>query len=361
MKQSFTGIFFLLTSLVLAQTEVDTLKIYKIVEEMPMVSNCALLDTTYQIKQQCSQEVLLNFIYRNVHYPDSARLLGVEGTVVINFVINPDSTLSDAKIVKDIGGGCGEAALYVVNAINYLGLKWAPGKMAGVPVKVAMNIPVKFKLKEIPPYELIDGDTVYTQFEKPLSFKGGDEALAKFLANTLTYPASGNDSCSVGTIEVRALVQTDGVARVLEMNDFSNLGMDYQFEAINATTSTIGQWEIAEYQGRKVPAAYLLRLDFKPTDKKCAAKISDFENATQMALEGSTLFNEGEKEAGLAKLNEAIALFPNNAEFLYARGQVHIEMKNFSQACEDLTKVKAILLATWVDHLLPVICGQIEK
>ncbi len=361
MKPFFIGIFMLLASMGLAQTEVDTSIIYKIVEEMPLVSNCARWDTTYEMQRQCSQEVLLKFIYQNVRYPDSARLQGIEGTVVINFVVNPDSTLSDAKIIRDIGGGCGAAALYVVNAINYLGLKWAPGKKAGVPVKVAMNIPVKFKIKEIPPYELVEGDTVYTQFEKPLSFKGGNEALAQFLANTLKYPVTGNDSCLVGTIEVKALIQTNGVTRVLEINDFNNLGMDYQFEAINATTSTIGQWEAAEYQGRKVPAAYLLRMDFKPTAEKCAAKVSDFEKAAQIALEGSTLFNEGKQEAGLIKLNEAIALFPNNAEFLYARGQAHIEMQNFEQACQDLTKVKEILLVTWVDHLLPIICGSAEK
>ena len=56
-------------------------------------------------------------------------------------------------------------------------------------------------------------------------------------------------------------------------------------------------------------------------------------------------------------MDEAIALFPNNAEYLYARGQAHIELKNMEQACEDLTKVKEILLVSWVDNLLPIICN----
>ena len=162
MKTFYTSLLLFFTAFAFGQTEtVDTSKVYPVAEYMPMVSNCAAWDTTYQVQRQCSQEVLLKFIYANVQYPDSARLQGVEGTVVINFVVNPDSTISDAKILRDIGGGCGTAALTVINALNPLGLKWAPGKQKGIPVKVGMNIPVKFKIKEVPPYDVVDGDTIY--------------------------------------------------------------------------------------------------------------------------------------------------------------------------------------------------------
>lgn len=361
MKTFFTNLFLFFTVFAIGQSEiVDTSKVYSVAEYMPMVSNCAAWDTTYQMQRQCSQEVLLKFIYANVQYPDSARLQGIEGMVVIGFTVNPDSTISDATIVKDIGGGCGDAALAVVNALNPLGLRWAPGKQKGIPVKVTMNIPIKFKIKEIPPYDVIEGDTIYNTFDKVLAFSGGVTAMADFLNKNLTYPAGGNDSCAIGTVEVKALVQADGVVRIMEMNDFSNLGMDYQFEAISATTASIGQWDIAEYKGRKVPAAHMIRMDFRPTAAACKATISKFEKAQKIAVEGSQLYNEGQQEAGITKLSEAIDLFPNNAEFLYARGNAYLDMQNYIGACEDLTKVKEILLTTWVDNLLPVICKQAE-
>ena len=362
MKTFFTSLLLFFAVFAFGQTEeVDTSKVYPVAERMPMVSNCAAWDTTYQVQTQCSQEVLLKFIYANVQYPDSARLQGVEGTVVINFVVNTDSTISDAKILRDIGGGCGASALAVINALNPLGLKWAPGKQKGVPVKVGMNIPVKFKLKEIPPYDLVDGDTIYNTFDKALAFTGGEAAMADFLNKNLKYPAAGNDSCFIGTVEVKALVETDGIVRILEINDFSNLGMDYQFEAISATTASIGKWDIAEYKGRKVPAAHLIRMDFKPTAATCKATVSRFEKAQQLAMEGSQLYSAGQQETGIAKLSEAIAQFPNNAEFLFARGNAYLEMQNYPGACEDLTKVKETLLVTWVDNLLPVICKQADK
>ena len=192
MKSFFTVVFLLMITMAFGQNEtIDTSKIYPVAEYMPMVANCAAWDTTYQMQRQCSQDVLLKFIYANVQYPDSARLQGIEGTVVISFVVNPDSLISDAKIMRDIGGGCGEAALYVINALNPLGLKWAPGKQKGVPVKVRMNVPVKFKIKEIPPYDLVEGDTVYNTFDKPLAFTGGGEAMTEFLTANLKYPEGG--------------------------------------------------------------------------------------------------------------------------------------------------------------------------
>lgn len=362
MKPFLTSLLLFFTVFAFGQREtVDTSKVYPVAEYMPMVSNCAAWDTTYQVQRQCSQEVLLKFIYANVQYPDSARMQGIEGTVVVNFVVNPDSTISNAKILRDIGGGCGAATLTVINALNPLGLKWAPGKQQGIPVKVGMNIPVKFKIKEVPPYDVINGDTIYNTFDKALSFTGGETAMADFLSKNLKYPVAGNDSCSIGTVEIKALVEANGIVRILEMNDFSNLGIDYQFEAISVTTASVNKWNIAEYKGKKVPAAHLIRMDFKPTVATCKATVSKFEKAQLIAVEGSNLYNEGQQEAGIAKLTEAIAQFPDNAEFLYARGNAYLDRQNYAAACEDLTKVKEILLVTWVDNLLPVICKQAGK
>ena len=355
-----TLLFLLLSISIVIQAQVDTSKIYDIAEKMPLLPRCAALDTTETAKKKCSQELLLSFIYGNVKYPDSARIAGIEGTVVVRFVIGRDSTIKNTEVLKDIGGGCGAAATYVINAMNPLNIKWIPGEMQGVPVDVQMTLPVKFKLKDPPPYILVDQDTVYTEMDTPLSFKGGATALEDYMTSNTTYPASGNDSCFIGTIETNALVTPQGEVRILELNDFSNLGMDYQFEAISTVTSTIGKWELAEYKGRKVPTSYPIRLTFLPTAASCQTTIDKYKKAEQLAVEGSDLFNQGNQTEGMAKLDEAITLFPTNAEYLYARGQAHMELKNMQQACEDLTKVKEILLVGWVDNLLPIICNVKE-
>ena len=90
---------------------------------------------------------MLTFIYSNVKYPPIARENSVEGTVIVQYVIQKNGTITDAKIMQDIGGGCGEEALRVVNMMNEMPEKWIPGIQRDKPVAVQYNLPIKFKLE----------------------------------------------------------------------------------------------------------------------------------------------------------------------------------------------------------------------
>jgi protein TonB len=116
--------------------------IFVIVEEMPVFNGCDQEELSKKEKQECSSNKLLTYLYSKIRYPEIARQAGVEGTVYIKFVIEKDGSVSNATIVRDIGGGCGEEALRVVNSLP----KWTPGKQRAVPVRVQFNLPVKYKL-----------------------------------------------------------------------------------------------------------------------------------------------------------------------------------------------------------------------
>jgi protein TonB len=90
---------------------------------------------------------MLEYIYKNLKYPAIARENGVEGQVVLQFVVDKDGSIADAKVVRDIGAGCGTEAEKVVNGMNNMGQKWIPGKQRGRPVRVLYTLPVKFKLE----------------------------------------------------------------------------------------------------------------------------------------------------------------------------------------------------------------------
>ena len=49
--------------------QVDTAQVYNFVDQMPLIPTCGTLDTSYVAKQKCTQDLLLDFIYRNVQYP----------------------------------------------------------------------------------------------------------------------------------------------------------------------------------------------------------------------------------------------------------------------------------------------------
>jgi protein TonB len=121
-------------------------EVFMVVEEMPRFPGCEDVENKEE-RHKCSQTELLKYIYSTLKYPQEARDSRTEGMVVIQFIVDVDGSIIDAKIGRDVQNGCGEAALEVVNSMNELDQKWIPGKVRGKAVKVQYTLPVKFKLE----------------------------------------------------------------------------------------------------------------------------------------------------------------------------------------------------------------------
>lgn len=120
-------------------------QIFKVVERMPRFPGCEDQGSKEE-KDSCAQEKLKKFVQDQLQYPEEAKAKGVEGTVVVSFVVEKDGKVSSAKVVKDIGFGCGKEAVRVIESMNKLGLRWTPGPSRGNIVRVLFNLPVEFKL-----------------------------------------------------------------------------------------------------------------------------------------------------------------------------------------------------------------------
>ncbi|WP_026952380.1 M56 family metallopeptidase [Algoriphagus mannitolivorans] len=83
-----------------------------------------------------------SYLAKNLQYPRQARDLGIEGTVIVVFVINNDGSIRDAEILRGIGGGADEEAIRVVmNSPN-----WKPAYQRGKAVSSRMRLPIRFKM-----------------------------------------------------------------------------------------------------------------------------------------------------------------------------------------------------------------------
>lgn len=85
----------------------------------------------------------VKFLAENLKYPPQARENGIQGTVFVTFVVGKSGTISEAKIIRGIGGGCDEEAIRVVRMMP----SWIPGKQNGRQVPVQFNLPIKFSLE----------------------------------------------------------------------------------------------------------------------------------------------------------------------------------------------------------------------
>ncbi|SEP97179.1 energy transducer TonB [Neolewinella agarilytica] len=116
-------------------------------EQMPLFGEDCF-DLPSADRKSCSDRQLLGFVQSRVQYPSMARENGVEGTVVIQFTVEKDGTISDVVPARKVGAGCTEAALKAVNAITKEGRLFQPGMQAGRKVRVRFNLPVKFQLQK---------------------------------------------------------------------------------------------------------------------------------------------------------------------------------------------------------------------
>ena len=102
---------------------------YEVVEEMP--------------KYPGGTEAMMAFIGQHLQYPSVSIENGVQGRVVVQFVIEKDGTPTDFKVIRSVDPYLDKEAIRVLSLMP----KWTPGRQRGVPVKVRYTVPVTFRLQ----------------------------------------------------------------------------------------------------------------------------------------------------------------------------------------------------------------------
>ena len=110
------------------EEEIVEAEIFKVVEEMPEFPG--------------GPAKMMEYIQKNMKYPMLACESDIQGKVFVNFVVEPDGSISHVAVARGIGGGCDEEALRVVQSMP----KWKPGKQRGSAVRVQYTVPFIFKL-----------------------------------------------------------------------------------------------------------------------------------------------------------------------------------------------------------------------
>lgn len=85
----------------------------------------------------------VDFIIKNMKYPEDAKKRGVSGIVEMTFIVEPSGNISNLKIEKNVGAGCNEEAVRLAKL-----LKWFPGIKDGLAVRTAMKLSITFNLED---------------------------------------------------------------------------------------------------------------------------------------------------------------------------------------------------------------------
>ena len=89
------------------------------------------------------QAAMMEYLTKNVKYPEEAHKKGVQGRVIASFVVEEDGSITNANIAKSVDPLLDAEALRVVNAMP----NWTPGMQRGKAVRVKYTIPINFMLQ----------------------------------------------------------------------------------------------------------------------------------------------------------------------------------------------------------------------
>lgn len=85
-----------------------------------------------------------SYLKENISYPALAKKQGIEGKVIVQFMVKKTGKIDSVKIFRGIGGGCDEEVIRVISQAP----QWNPGKQRGTPINQKMFFPVKFTLSD---------------------------------------------------------------------------------------------------------------------------------------------------------------------------------------------------------------------
>ena len=108
---------------------VEEQEIFEVVEHMPEFPG--------------GQAALFKYLSDNIKYPTIAQENGTQGRVTVQFVVNADGGIVDAKVIRGVDPYLDKEALRVINSMP----KWKPGMQRGKAVRVKYTVPVMFRLQ----------------------------------------------------------------------------------------------------------------------------------------------------------------------------------------------------------------------
>lgn len=115
-----------------------------IVEEKPKEEETKVFDVVEQMPTFPGGDgALFEYLSKNIRYPAVAEENGVQGRVIVTFVVERNGSITDVKVVKSVDPSLDKEAMRVVKSMP----NWIPGKQNGQAVRVKFTVPVTFRLQ----------------------------------------------------------------------------------------------------------------------------------------------------------------------------------------------------------------------
>ena len=208
--------------------------IFQVVEEMPEFPG--------------GMAEAMKFLAKNIKYPVAAQEAKIEGRVIVQFVIERDGSVSDAKVMRGVNSELDAEAIRVVSMMP----KWIPGKQRGKAVAVKYTMPIMFRLQTPASEKEKNSSPIVMEVEEGASKESVDGMM------NLVRPNSQKEDAPVirinGTEDKLPLVVVDGEVKGNGTAHLSKVSVD-QIESISVLKGATAE---AEYGDKAKDGAIII-------------------------------------------------------------------------------------------------------
>ena len=221
---------------------------------LPSLSDATIFEVVETMPEPVGgMEAIMN----EIAYTEEAKEAGVEGRVIVQFVVDAEGNVRQPEVVRGLGSGLDEAAVDALEAVE-----WRAGEQNNEPVHVQMAFPVTFRLSDAETRSSeatasvpFAGDEVFVVVEDMPAPVGG----AASIQERITYPDMAKRAGVEGRVVVQFVVDTDGTPRDLQVVRGIGGGADEEaLRVIQETTFTPGM-----QRGRAVPVRMSWPITFR--------------------------------------------------------------------------------------------------
>lgn len=232
-------------------------------------------------------KALIEYLEKNVRYPAEAHAAGIQGRVIVSFVVKKDGSIADVKVIRSVAPSLDREAERVITAMP----KWNPGRQRGQAVNVQFTVPVMFRLtpNEAPKAEEIkqsdlsevvvvgyaekkenspdavgikaeNKGVVFKVVEVMPKFPGGTAGLMQYLARSIKYPVISQKNKEEGRVIINMVIDETG--RISNVKIVRSISPSLDAEAIRVV-SNMPKWEPGQQRGQAVAVEYTLPIVFR--------------------------------------------------------------------------------------------------
>lgn len=194
------------------------------------------------------------YLRTSLRYPVKAKEKGIEGTVLVNFVISKEGDVTGVNVLKGVNKLLDAEAVRVVENMP----KWSPGVQRGEKVSVSYNIPIKFKLKD---NGIKCNQKVFTKVDKVPLFKGDvDKLNGRFSVGM--HIAEGEFSIT-GVINVLVIIDCNGEPVKFKLTKGVNSSIDKRVIDVLENTSEFYNWTAGYHEEAPINYQMEILIDLK--------------------------------------------------------------------------------------------------